>query len=286
MIVWIASYPKSGNTLVRSMLSSYFFSKSGEYNQDLIRNIKQFPSAELFENLGIDIKNENDVLKNYIKAQESFNLKKSIQFLKTHSYLFNIHNKYPFTDLNNSLGAIYIVRDPRNVVTSYSKFASLSTEKISEVMINQLSSGGNLDAARGAPERTTVYTGTWSSNFQSWKSFKDQERYLLIKYEELIEDPEKNFIKILKFIHKLNKTNFIINQNKLRNVLKTTTFDYMKKLEKENGFIESKKNSNDGKLIPFFNLGPKNDWRKLLDSKIKIKIEKAFKKEMEELKYL
>ena len=286
MIVWLASYPKSGNTLVRSMLSSYFFSKSGEYNQDLIRNIKQFPSAELFENLGIDIKNENDVLKNYIKAQESFNLKKSIQFLKTHSYLFNINNKYPFTDLNNSLGAIYIVRDPRNVVTSYSKFASLSTEKISEVMINQLSSGGNLDAARGAPERTTVYTGTWSSNFQSWKSFKDQERYLLIKYEELVEDPEKNFIKILKFIYKLNKTNFIINQNKLSNVLKTTTFDYMKNLEKENGFIESKKNENDGKLIPFFNLGPKNDWRKLLDSKIKIKIEKAFKKEMEELKYL
>jgi hypothetical protein len=60
----------------------------------------------------------------------------------------------------------------------------------------------------------------------------------------------------------------------------------MKNLEKENGFIESKKNENDGKLIPFFNLGPKNDWRKLLDSKIKIKIEKAFKKEMEELKYL
>ena len=286
MIVWLASYPKSGNTLVRSMLSSYFFSKSGEYNQDLIRNIKQFPSAELFEDLGINIKNENEVLKNYIKAQESFNLKKSVQFLKTHSYLFNIYNKYPFTDLNNSLGVIYIVRDPRNVVTSYSKFASLSTEKISEVMINQLSSGGNLDAPRGVPERTKVYTGTWSSNFQSWKSFKDQERYLLIKYEELVEDPEKNFIRILKFIHKLNKTNFIINQNKLSNVLKTTTFDYMKKLEKENGFIESKKNDNDGKLIPFFNLGPKNDWRKLLDKKVKVNLENAFEKEMIELEYL
>ena len=286
MIVWLASYPKSGNTLVRSMLSSYFFSKSGEYNQDLIKNIKQFPSIELFEDLGIDIKNENEILKNYIKAQESFNSKKSVQFIKTHSYLFNMYNKYPFTDLSNSLGVIYIVRDPRNVVTSFSKFASLSTEQISQVMINQLSSGGNLDAARGTPERTRVYTGTWSSNFQSWKSFKAQERYLLIKYEELVDNPEKNFLRILKFIHKLNKTNFILNQNKLNNVLKTTTFDYMKNLEKENGFIESKKNDNNGKPIPFFNLGPKNDWKKLLDKKIKIKLEKAFKKEMEELKYL
>ena len=286
MIVWLASYPKSGNTLVRSMLASYFFSKSGEFSEDLIRNIKQFPSYELFEDLGIDIKNENEVLKNYIKAQESFNLKDSVQFLKTHSYLFNFYNKYPFTDLNNSLGVIYIVRDPRNVVTSYSKFGSLSVEKISEIMIKQLSAGGNLDASRGTTERTKVYTGTWSSNFQSWKSFKDQKRYLLIKYEDLVEDPEKNFIRILKFIYKLNKTNFILNQNKLNNVLKTTTFDYMKNLEKENGFMESKKNDNNGKLIPFFNLGPKNNWRKLLDNKIKIQLEKAFKKEMEELKYL
>ena len=29
MFVWIASYPKSGNTLVRSMLTSYFFSNDG-----------------------------------------------------------------------------------------------------------------------------------------------------------------------------------------------------------------------------------------------------------------
>ena len=152
-------------------------------------------------------------------------------------------------------------------------------------MIKQLSSGGNLDASRGMTERTLVYTGTWSSNFQSWKSFKEQERYLLIKYEELVEDPEKNFIKILKFIHKLNKTNFTLDQNKFKNVIKTTTFDYMKNLEKKNGFIESKKD-NDGKIIPFFNLGPKNDWRNLLDNKIKIKLEKAFEKEMEELKYL
>ena len=58
MIIWLASYPKSGNTLVRSMLASYFFSKEGLYNFDLIRNIKQFPNISLFENLGINIRDE------------------------------------------------------------------------------------------------------------------------------------------------------------------------------------------------------------------------------------
>ena len=87
MFVWLASYPKSGNTLVRSMLAPYFFSKDGVFNFDLIKNIKQFPSAPLFESLGFDIKNEKELIKNYITTQESINQKNLVQFLKTHSYL-------------------------------------------------------------------------------------------------------------------------------------------------------------------------------------------------------
>ena len=48
MIIWLASYPKSGNTLVRSMLSAYFFSEDGLYNFELIKNIKQFPHGGFF----------------------------------------------------------------------------------------------------------------------------------------------------------------------------------------------------------------------------------------------
>ena len=98
MIVWLASYPKSGNTLVRSLLSSYYFSKDGIFNFELIKNIKQFPHKELFLQNGVDINNEKEVIKSYLKVQESINRKNSVQFLKTHSYLFNIENN-PFTKL-------------------------------------------------------------------------------------------------------------------------------------------------------------------------------------------
>jgi hypothetical protein len=60
----------------------------------------------------------------------------------------------------------------------------------------------------------------------------------------------------------------------------------MQKLEKEKGFTESWVDEKTGKKIPFFNLGPKNDWKKKLDTKIAEKLEKAFKSEMEELGYL
>ena len=152
-------------------------------------------------------------------------------------------------------------------------------------MINRLLIKGNLEAERGKGNRTTVYTGTWSSNFQSWKSFKHQDRYLLIKYEDLINEPENTFLKILNFVYELNKSKFILDQKKFKNVIKTTSFDYMKNLEKEKGFNEATKDK-DGKAIPFFNLGKKNDWKILLDNKIKTKLEKAFEKEMIELEYL
>ena len=132
MIVWLASYPKSGNTFVRSMLASYFFSKDGSYDFSLIKNIKQFPHGGLFQKLGIDINNQSEVIKNYIRVQDIINKSRSIQFFKTHSFFFE-----QFTNLNNTLGVIYIVRDPRNVIISFSSFMNMSIEETLKFMTKQ-----------------------------------------------------------------------------------------------------------------------------------------------------
>ena len=284
MFVWLASYPKSGNTLVRSMLSAYFFSKDGIYNFDLIKNIKQFPNAILFESLGLNIKNEKELIKNYVKAQEFINKKNEIQFLKTHSYLFNIDGNI-FTDLNNSLGAIYIVRDPRNIVSSLATFLNISKTKSADYLINGLQLGGNKNSNK-KNEIIVTYSGIWNSNFDSWKSFKFNDKYLLIKYEDLIINKENTLKKILKFIYKLKNIKLEIDESKLKNVIKSTSFESMKNLEKEKSFSESQINQETGEKIPFFNLGPKNDWKKSLDFEIIKKLEKAFAKEMKELGYL
>jgi hypothetical protein len=284
MFIWLASYPKSGNTLVRSMLASYFFSKNGIYNFDLIKNILQFPTSKLFENLGIDITNEKEVIANYIRVQQSINKKGSTQFLKTHSYLFNIENN-AFTDLNNSLGVIYIVRDPRNVVTSLANHSSISIEESTNYLINKWFFGGILNSFNDSM-RTRLYTGTWATNYKSWKSFKSQGKYLLIKYEDLLNKKEEVLLKMLRFIYKLNKKSFELNKVKLKNVIDSTSFERMKALEKVDGFNESKTDKRTGEKIPFFNLGKKNDWKKMISPKIKDKIENAFMDEMKELGYL
>ena len=142
------------------------------------------------------------------------------------------------------MGVIYIIRDPRNVVTSFSKFKSLTVDKTADFMINGTGDG-------------LSWTNNWSVNYQSWKIFKEYQRYLLIKYEDLISKPDKTFLKILEFIHKLNKTNFELDKKKFENVIKTTSFENMQNLEKEKGFSESSIDEKTGKKIPFFNLGPK-----------------------------
>ena len=279
MFIWLASYPKSGNTLVRSLLSSYFFSKNGIFNFELIKNIKQFPIKELFLKNGVDINNEKEVIRSYLKVQESINIKNSIQFLKTHSYLFNIENN-PFTKLEYSLGVIYIVRDPRNVVLSSSNHNSQSNERSTEDLIigRELRYKGK--------ENIKVYTGTWGGNFNSWKSFKSVNKYLLIHYEDLIKEKDKIFYEILKFIHNLKNVEFVLDKKKFKNVLDSTEFGRVQKLESQKGFDESMIDKKTGKKIKFFNLGEKTNWQSTLEPNLQNKIEEAFGKEMKELGYI
>ena len=257
MIIWVASYPKSGNTIVRSLLAAYFFSKEGNFNFDLLDKIRQFPHISLFKKLQIDTTNEKEVIKNYINAQKLIIKKKSIHFLKTHSSLFNINNNC-FTDLQRSLGAIYIVRDPRNIVKSYANHF-LVTEKDAATHLTEQRFTFGMKNLNNRENRVVTHVGSWSFNYNSWKSFKAINKYLLVKYEDLINNKEKTFIDILKFIHKLSKTDFSLDRNKLKNILDSTSFEKMQDLENKKGFKESVIDDKTGKKINFFNLGPKND---------------------------
>ena len=278
MIIWLASYPKSGNTFLRSLLASYFYSENGDFEFEQLKKIEQFPVNENFEKIGININDKFEVAKNYIKAQEEINKTKKVSFWKTHSSFCKLYNKYNFSDLKNSLGVIYIVRDPRNVLSSFARHNSKSINETVELLTNDLATGNEKNEVE-------VYLGSWNFNYNSWKVFKNSNRYLLIRYEDLINDTENVYIKILRFINDLSKLKSPININKIKKVVKSTTFSRMKKLEEEQGFEESKVNDL-GKTIKFFNLGPKNNWKNLLSSQIIKKIENKFNKEMLELGYL
>jgi hypothetical protein len=278
MIIWLASYPKSGNTLLRSILASYFFSKDGNFNFNHLNFINQFPTISQFSKLGIDTSNEKEIFRNFIEAQKLMNKdEKSIKFLKTHSSLSKINN-VNFTDFNNSLGAIYIVRDPRNVVTSFAHHYGLSIEQSTNIMIDEKKWLSKTDITY------KTFLGSWNINYNSWKQFKNN--LLLIKYEDLVSKKKTTLLKIFKFIKNLTNNSFEIDMVKLNKSIKSTEFQKLKKLEEEKTFTESMIDNVTGKRRNFFRLGKANNWKLHLDEKFTTIIEHKFEKEMIELGYL
>jgi hypothetical protein len=277
MIIWLASYPKSGNTLLRGILATYFFSKDGNFDFKYLYKIGQFPSLIHFENLGINLSDNDQIYSNIIKAQELINNKsKQLKFFKTHSALAKINNNN-FTDFNNSLGGIYIVRDPRNVVTSFAHHYQIDIDEATNALINEKFWNYKNDKV------PKTFLSSWSTNYNSWKQFND--KILFIKYEDLIKNKKRVLIKVFKFFGDLG-AKIDLDIIKLNKIIKTTEFQKMKDLEAKQVFRESMIDNETGKKRPFFNLGPKNDWKKILSDENREKIEKAFKEEMLELGYL
>ena len=103
MIFWIASYPKSGNTWLRILLASYFYTKDGIYDEKVLKNIDQFPQKKFFDSYNFDQKVPTDTIKFWIKAQEKINQDKKLKFFKTNN-AFGKLNNFDFTNTKNSIG--------------------------------------------------------------------------------------------------------------------------------------------------------------------------------------
>ena len=135
MIIWLASYPKSGNTWVRSIISSLIYSDDGKFNFKLLNKIDQFPEKKYLKDFVKDFSNFELIKKNWILAQDKINLDNNIKFFKTHQGKYTI-GEDNFTNEENTKAVIYVVRDPRNVITSISNHYTLSIKDSLKFMLS------------------------------------------------------------------------------------------------------------------------------------------------------
>tara|TARA_B100001057_G_scaffold8489_1_gene7850 strand:+ start:122 stop:973 length:852 start_codon:yes stop_codon:yes gene_type:complete len=281
MIFWIASYPKSGNTWLRALLSSYFYSEDGMFNQDLLQNIAQFPEKRHFVNFNYDAKIVSGTSKFWIKAQEKINQNNKLNFFKTHNILGSINNNY-FTNKKNTAGAIYIVRDPRNVLTSIQNHYELSKDEALRFMLSEKKYIHDYHAKDDFSD--FQFISSWEKNYKSWIN-QTIFPVKLIKYEDLIVKTLDIFIEIIQFIQNTTQGKNNFNHFKAQNSVKSTNFENMKKIEKNNGFIESILSKNNPKKVPFFHLGPKNNWKTMFDKNYQEKLNTIFENDLKELDY-
>lgn len=249
-------------------------------NFDILKMIEQYPVKKYFSKLVNNYDDPIQIQKNWIISQKEINKDRKIRFFKTH-HLFCKYGENAFTDNENTLGVIHIVRDPRSLVKSLKDHFNLQNlEEAKEKLFDiQLMTGVKIDQNKAYS--FPVMISSWDNHYNSWK--KITKNYLLIKYENLINNPKKELLRIIDYLNKIKTIN--INKEKFDNILRTTTFDNFKKLENNGLFSEANLDPITGNFKSFFNTDP-NIKKKLIKKKIREEIKKKFHKELKELGYL
>jgi len=289
-IFWISSYPKSGNTWLRLILCGLFFSKDG-YLKNL-KILNEIPKLDTFHNFEfikkISIKDYNKIFKNieyneiatstlskyWLESQKRIKLiKRDYGFFKTHNARIKF-NDFHYTNELTTLGFIYITRDPRDIVISYSKHLNKDLDST----INFLKKN-NVLGNQKTKNRMPEFIYNWKDHYRSWKNFIKVPS-LFLKYEDLLIDTEKEINNIIIFFKKNFNIEIENQNNKIKNIIKTTNFKLLKDIENKDGFFEKSEHSR------FFRCGKKNQWQKELNINQQNSIEVSFKKQMIELEYI
>ena len=278
MIVWIASYPKSGNTWVRSFLTAYYFCEDGIFDIQKLSIIQDYPNKQFFN---VEVK-EGEIYKHWEESQQRIRDSKKIKFLKTHNSLITAFGK-DFTSPKYSLGVIYIVRDPRNVITSIKNHNDFKTyDEALELLQNDNAILNDYKHLKNFAKTNII--NSWRINYQSWLG-NNFFRRLTLRYEDMLSDPERTFRDLVIFVNTICRFNDNFDEKKFKNALNSTKFKNLKVLEEKGQFAENVYSVHDERKIKFFFQGPENDWKKNLDSSLIKKMNEYYKEDLIKFKY-
>jgi hypothetical protein len=169
-VVWIASYPKSGNTLVRMLLHNYLFGVAND--TDLVAERIPGIHAILTQGIELDISGEGKKL------------------VKSH---FCFSRQHPYAEA--TAGFIYIVRNPRDVLRSNARYLGATSNKddfrkFAELFIENM----------GAPRWREMGMGSWNEHLASWLAYTGKVPHFFVKYEDIRSDTAKILKHLISFI--------------------------------------------------------------------------------------
>lgn len=261
-IFWLASYPKSGNTWVRAFLSGLLFERTDINNlmgvsSDIAPEMYQLVSARSIEKYD---PGEEYLYRPAALATALETCSWSPCILKTHFARLMVDDM-PMIPPKITAGALYLIRDPRDVCVSMSRHFDVSLEEAAEMLCRQ-------DFSVKGEGLSQVVTD-WSTNVSSWtKGARFPVK--VVKYEDIVDDQIQQFSQITEFLHLSGSVHAAALQ---------ASFQNLQVQEIENGFRE-RKNDNS-----FFSSGTYGGWRDSLSVDIVTKIESKHAEVMKEHGY-
>jgi hypothetical protein len=271
-IVWLASYPKSGNTWLRAFLANLIANRPTpvplaelpnygalEADPELYSRIAGRPSIELdFDQLC--------ALRPQVHAAIAAAAPRTV-LVKTHS-MAGVHDGVALLTPAVSAGAIHVVRNPLDVVISMSHHFAISIDAAIDYLGNERSATDNTELF------VTEFLGSWSQHVKSWADIEGP-RILVLRYEDLLERPEKGFGKVARLI------GLGADRARVERAIRHASFASLAGMEKRDGFVEVPIN---GKQ--FFRAGRSNQWRENLAREQVQRIIAAHREQMQRFRYL
>lgn len=267
MIVWLASYPKSGNTWLRAFLASYMRDAdvslnamrgwtdmapepweivTDRYSGDLTHD--QIVRARIWVQACIANKELRQAMRPEFAHEQAEDV-----FVKTHSAIAKIDGYWTINP-DVTKGAIYIVRDPRDVCISYASHLGRTVDEAIDLMESP-----HPLKNEGSP--LYQYVGKWCDHAESWADAVGKVE--IVRYEDLKTHPRREFLRILRAFGLAPKaTRFKRTQSRINRAIERTTFARLQAKEREQGFAERSDKSKD----PFFRQGTSGGWRNVLTS--------------------
>ena len=232
-IIWLVSYPKSGNTWFRMFLSNYQKDSANPVPlEDIEKTTLSSNSIEFETTIGLNpfemLPDEVDLYRPdmYRFFSEELSKTQTIGFRKTHdAYTLNKED-VPLFPEDISLGAVYFVRNPLDVCIS---FANHSAKNISNTLSIFLSENTVLSGHKNGQLRQILKT--WQGHILSWTQ-QTQIPVHTVRYEDMLLTPMETFGSIIRFM------DLPYDENRLKRAIANSSFNILKQMEQEKGFIE------------------------------------------------
>ena len=253
-IVWLASYPRSGNTWTRNFLHNLVSILRGEPEAEQDINAMQklttwdvypFWWKGILEKPLEEASNaEVAALRPRVHARIAGEAT-GIVFVKTHNALVASHG-VPAINMKVTSGAIYIVRNPLDVAISNAHHFALSLDEA----IERLNRPG-LEVHNHKDGAFEVY-GAWRENVLSWTRRPHRTIYVM-RYEDMLARPEETFGRLAYHL------TLLPTAAQLEQAIERSAFERLKRQEAEKDFAERPKRARE-----FFREGRAEQWREIL----------------------
>ena len=254
-IIWLASYPKSGNTWFRIFLSNLLNEKEDPIDINNITSTHGIASARpIFDEItGIEASDlshdEVDGLRPGLYKSISDEAKETL-FIKVHDAYTFLPDKSPLFPLSATKGILYIIRNPLDVAVSNSNHNSCPVQQSIERMGDE--SYGLCAKNKRLKDQLRQKIGTWSDHVMSWTNAPEQKIHT-IRYEDMKLTPVETFTAAILF------AGLDFDRKAVEEAIKKSSFEEMQKQEKEKGFKERPIGA-----PSFFRKGESGSWREHL----------------------